>query len=70
VYKRQSGRAVRPRIYCTCGTEDDLRGENLRFRDAMQTLDVDLVYEEWPGVHDWTFFNESYRRALKRCFAV
>ncbi len=45
-----------------------LRGENLRFRDAMQTLGFDLVYEEWPGAHDWTFFNESYRRALQWCF--
>ena len=47
-----------------------LRGENLRFRDAMQKLNFGLVYEEWSGAHDWTFFNESYRRALHWCFGA
>ena len=65
-----SGAPIKPRIYCTCGTEDNLRSDNLRFQGAMQKLDFDLVYEEWPGAHDWTFFNESYRRALHWCFAV
>ena len=63
-----SSTAVKPKIYCTCGTEDDFRGDNVRFRDEIAKLDFDVVYEEWPGGHDWTFFNESYRRALKRCF--
>ena len=61
---------VKPKLYCTCGTEDDFRGDNVRFRDEIAQVDSDVVYEEWPGGHDWTFFNESYRRALKRCFAV
>ncbi len=63
-----SSTAVKPKTYCPCGTEDDLHGDNVRFRDEIAKLDLDFVYEEWPGVHDWTFFNESYRRALKRCF--
>lgn len=63
-----SGAAVKPKLYCTCGTEDDLHSDNVRFRDEIAKLDLDFVYEEWPGVHDWAFFNESYRRALKRCF--
>jgi S-formylglutathione hydrolase FrmB len=63
-----SNAAVKPRIYCTCGTEDGFHGDNVRFRDAIAQLNFDVVYEEWAGVHDWTFFNESYRRALQWCF--
>ncbi len=63
-----SSTAPKPKLYCTCGTEDGFRGDNLRFRDEIAKLDFDVTYEEWQGGHDWTFFNESYRRALKRCF--
>lgn len=65
--RSMSSTSVKPKIYCTCGTEDDFRGDNLKFRDELTQLNFDVVCEEWSGAHDWTFFNESYRRALKRC---
>ena len=41
-----SSTAAKPKLYCTCGREDSLRGDNLRFRDEIAKLDFDVVYEE------------------------
>ena len=54
----------KPVIYATCGTEDDLREENLRFRDEMKNTSFDFTYEEWPGGHEWYFFNEALKKTL------
>jgi putative tributyrin esterase len=35
----------------------------------MKNLDFDFTYEEWPGSHDWYFFNEALKKALNLCFA-
>jgi S-formylglutathione hydrolase FrmB len=57
--------APKPKIYMSCGTEDDLRKENLTFRDEMKTHDFDFTYEEWSGDHDWYFFNESLKKTIE-----
>ena len=54
-----------PKIYVSCGTEDDLRKENLSFRDEMKNTSIDYTYEEWAGGHDWFFFNEALQKTLK-----
>lgn len=57
----------RPRIMCTCGTEDEmyrLYEGNLRFRDYMRTLPLEFVYREWPGTHEWGFWDVSVQYAL------
>jgi len=54
-----------PKIYATCGTEDDLRGENLRLRDDMRGTAFDFTYEEWPGGHEWYFFNDALKKTLE-----
>ena len=58
----------KPKIYVTCGTEDNLRKENLSFRDEMKNLDFDFTYEEWTGCHDWYFFNDSLKKTLEVWF--
>ena len=60
----------RPKIYATCGTEDDLRKQNLHFRDDMLNTQFDFTYEEWPGGHDWIFFNEALRKTLELWFSL
>ena len=68
--KNVSNQPIKPKLYCTCGTEDDFHGDNMRFGDEMKKLNFDFTYEEWSGIHDWNFFNESYRKALKFCFGA
>jgi len=55
----------RPRIYATCGTEDNLRKENLAFRDQIKNTGFDYTYEEWSGGHEWYFFNEALKKTLE-----
>ena len=63
--KRFPADKPRPVIYATCGTEDDLRDENLKFRDQMKDTAFDFTYEEWSGGHEWYFFNEAMKKTLE-----
>jgi len=56
----------KPRIYAACGTEDELRDDNVRFyNEEMQNSAFDYTYEEWTGNHDWDFFNDALKKALE-----
>jgi S-formylglutathione hydrolase FrmB len=57
--------APKPKIYSTCGTEDDLRKDNLALRDEMKNIGFDFTYEEWKGAHEWYFFNEALKKTLE-----
>lgn len=60
---KASGKPL-PRIYQCCGTSDFLYEGNRSFREFCGREDVPVTYEEWPGVHDWTFWEEAIRRFL------
>lgn len=55
-----------PALYQSCGTEDSLHPMNEDFRKKIETLPEKLnyTYEEWEGVHDWIFWEESLRYSL------
>ena len=55
----------RPKIFASCGTEDDLRKENLNFAVEMKNTEFDFTYEEWSGGHEWYFFNEALKKTLE-----
>jgi S-formylglutathione hydrolase FrmB len=57
--------APRPKIYATCGLEDDLRKDNINFAEVMKSTPLDFVYEEWTGGHEWYFFNEALKKTLE-----
>jgi S-formylglutathione hydrolase FrmB len=63
-----AGAPVKPRIYASCGTEDEFRKENLDFKAVMEKLDFDFTYEEWPGVHGWYFFSRALQRSLQQWY--
>jgi S-formylglutathione hydrolase FrmB len=54
-----------PRIYHTCGTEDLLYADNIKFRDAAQKRGVDYVYTEESGGHEWDFWDRNIRKILQ-----
>jgi enterochelin esterase-like enzyme len=47
-----------------CGKDDFLYGDNVRFRDDIKTLDLDLTYEEGPGGHEWACWDVQIQRVL------
>jgi S-formylglutathione hydrolase FrmB len=63
--KKAGALPVKPKIYAVCGTEDDLRKENLRFKEQIEKLNFNYTYEEWKGIHDWYFFNDALKKSLQ-----
>jgi S-formylglutathione hydrolase FrmB len=67
--KRVSRAPLKPRLYQCCGTEDYLYEENLRFRDAVRKLPLDLTYEEGPGEHVWDYWDQMIQNVLAWMFS-
>lgn len=66
--KKVAKGSVRPRLYQCCGTEDFLYKENIYFRDEVRKLPIDLTYEEGPGEHTWSYWDEMIQRVLAWMF--
>lgn len=62
--KKVAKEAVKPRLYQCCGTEDFLYADNVRFRDALRKLPLDLTYEEGPGEHVWSYWDTMIQHVL------
>jgi S-formylglutathione hydrolase FrmB len=61
-------RSIKPRLYQCCGTEDFLYTDNVRFRDAVRKLPLDLTYEEGPGEHVWSYWDTMIQNVLAWMF--
>lgn len=59
---------IKPRLYQCCGTEDILHADNIRFRDAVRKLPLDLAYEEGPGDHNWVYWDAMIQYVLAWMF--
>ena len=53
-----------PKLYIACGTEDGLIESNREFSAFLAKEGVEHIYEEGPGKHNWTFWNEYINRGL------
>jgi S-formylglutathione hydrolase FrmB len=62
--KKVSKMPVKPRLHQCCGTEDFLYADNVRFRDAVSKLPLDLTYEEGLGEHNWMFWDMMIQHVL------
>lgn len=54
-----------PRFYQACGTEDFLYRGNQNFLAAAETAGLDITYEEGPGAHEWSFWDEYIQKFLR-----
>lgn len=59
-----SGSGPKPRLFLSCGTEDELRGENQKFSGHLTALGLPHSYEERPGGHEWAFWDGEIQRFL------
>ena len=66
--KKAARAPVRPRLYQCCGTEDFLYADNLRFREAVSRLALDLTYDEGPGEHNWAYWDTMIQNVLRWMF--
>jgi S-formylglutathione hydrolase FrmB len=56
--------AYKPKLYISSGLDDFIHAQSLKMRDHLHKIGYDFTYEEWPGIHDWIFWNESLKRFL------
>lgn len=54
-----------PKIYLTCGTEDDLMACNKVFRDELESLGYSVTWKEGPGGHEWDFWDRMILDVLE-----
>ena len=53
-----------PKLYMSCGRQDDLYPVNVQFHTACQSLGIPVDYHEEDGLHDWFFWNAQIQRFL------
>lgn len=61
---RIAGRDDMPAIAFDCGVDDDLIDSNRHFHEHLQQLNIAHHYAEYPGDHDWDYWDEHVVEAL------
>jgi S-formylglutathione hydrolase FrmB len=55
---------ARPSLRIDCGTEDFLLPDNRAYHAALEAMGYDHEYQEFPGDHNWDYWNEHVAEAL------
>jgi putative tributyrin esterase len=63
--RRCKARGRLPRLRIDCGTEDFLLDDNRAFHLALQRLKIPHEYEQFPGEHNWDYWDTHIQRALR-----
>ncbi|MDE7285769.1 MAG: esterase family protein, partial [Lachnospiraceae bacterium] len=58
-----------PRIFQCVGTEDFLYEINQTFLKKAKELEIDLAYEEEPGIHEWDYWEKKLFRVFEWMFS-
>jgi len=66
----KKNKTIKPQIYLACGTDDYLYNDNIKYQGILHDLGYNSIFEDWHGNHDWLFFDEALKRALKCFFDV
>jgi len=53
-----------PKLRIDCGAEDFLISANRKFHAYLDKLKVPHEYAEYPGAHDWGYWDQHVREAL------
>lgn len=54
-----------PKLYMNCGTEDFVFPLNEHFYEKASELGASIVYEKFPGVHNWDYWDAHIKDVLK-----
>ena len=54
-----------PRMLLDCGTSDFLLDANRRFHGELEHLKIPHIYREFPGAHDWDYWDKHVQAALE-----
>jgi S-formylglutathione hydrolase FrmB len=59
-----AARGPLPKLLIDCGTEDFLVDDNRAFHRSLQEMNVPHTYREFPGAHDWDYWDRHVQDAL------
>ncbi len=59
-----------PPLRFDCGTEDELISGNRKLHEQLLAASIDHVYEEFPGGHEWPYWEEHLADTLRFFFTV
>jgi S-formylglutathione hydrolase FrmB len=62
--RKAAGHGRLPKLQIDCGTEDSLLKYNRDFHAHLQKLKIAHEYAEYPGQHNWAYWDEHVRQAL------
>lgn len=68
VEKTNNDKRQTPKIILTCGYNDFLYEQNKRFIKKLKDLQVNHLYSEWDGEHNWLFWEQSLPLAFDYLF--
>ena len=54
----------RPALRIDCGVDDFLIEQNREFHAHLNSLGYDHEYEEFPGAHDWQYWDQHIQEAI------
>ena len=61
---KKAPKSKRPGLWIDCGTEDFLLVENRAFHAHLKKIGLPHTYKEFPGAHDWSYWDLHIREAL------
>ena len=53
-----------PKIRIDCGVDDQLLADNRAFHSKLVALRIEHEYEEFPGAHNWEYWDQHVQEAL------
>lgn len=53
-----------PKIRFDCGTEDQLLDYNRKLHEQLKAAEIEHDYEEFPGAHEWSYWQEHVKKSL------
>ena len=53
-----------PKMRIDCGTDDFLIDDNRRFHTLLEEMDIPHEYEEFPGEHNWDYWDQHVQDAI------
>ena len=55
---------ITPHLYMDCGQDDQMLKPNQAFHEHLEQLEIAHEYHEFPGAHDWMYWDEHLRDSL------
>lgn len=56
------------KLYISCGTEDFLYHQSIKFKKHLEENKIDFKYYEGPGEHNWQYWNNEIKKVLDYFF--